>query len=124
MVPDAGQELAELFGVPRVDLWLRRRRQLRRVGQVGDVALHAAFPMRVGQSLPKDAVDVADRLHGQAPALAVELPLDEQPGVEVVQVLWRQSLQLNGADPGDDVVEDVAFVGVEGRLAKLGALDR
>ena len=44
--------------------------------------------------------------------------------VEGVKVLGREALQRHCANPGYDVVDDVAAVGLEGAGAELGLLGR
>jgi hypothetical protein len=87
VVPDAVEELAQLVGGPDLHLRLRCRRELGWVGEVGDIALHAPFALCVGQRLAKDAVDVADGLDREPSAVAVQFPLDEKLGVELIEVL-------------------------------------
>lgn len=103
VIAGAVEELTELRGGPNLHLALRCRGRLGRVSEVGDVALHAAFPVGVGEGLAQDGVDVPDGLDRVAAAVAVELPVDEKLGVELVEVLGGEALQGDLADARDGV---------------------
>ena len=122
-VLDSREEAAQLLGRPHL-MVLRPVENLRRVGEVGDVAQHGALAMRVGERLAEHPVDVPNRLRYEPAAGAVALAVDEQLGVQRVEVLGLELSELDRSDPRCDVEPDVVPVRLVRRPTQLRLLER
>jgi len=91
-------------------------------GLGGDVADHEPAPQRVGEGLADDDVDLQHRLRVEAHAAGFSV--EEQLGVEALEMFGTEPAQRHGAEVRHDVLDDPAVVGVPGARPKADPFGR